>query len=264
MRPHPTTRPGYRPPIERRCQNPACGATFWVNPADVRRGRGLYCSHSCKGKGRPYPLTRAVRSPRLTLTCETCGKSFQTTERAHARSPRRFCDRDCYLNRERDDVARFWKYVQKAGPDDCWWWTGGRKRGGGSSLEYGELGWPTAKKTRMEQAHRISYLIHKGPIPDDLCVCHTCDHPLCVNPAHLFLDTLGGNTRDMWAKGRSRARPSSGEKNGLSKLTEQAVREIRSRYVPGNVRLIDLAAEYGVTFSSIANVVTRKTWRHVE
>lgn len=86
----------------------------------------------------------------------------------------------------------FFKHVSPQ-EDGCWQWTG-RIRDGG----YGRMKL-NGKETR---AHRVSWLIHKGDIPNGLCVLHRCDNRLCVNPKHLFLGTRRDNYEDMKKKGR--------------------------------------------------------------
>lgn len=89
---------------------------------------------------------------------------------------------------------RFWKYAVVG--MDCWGWAASTAPKG-----YGCLGLGGG---RVGRAHRVSYELHYGPIPDGLHVLHTCDNPGCVNPAHLRLGTNADNVADRQAKGRYR------------------------------------------------------------
>jgi len=88
---------------------------------------------------------------------------------------------------------------------------------------YGRFHFAADGKQLAEGAHRVSYRIHKGPIPDGMLVCHHCDNPPCINPDHLFLGTPKQNTDDMVKKGRNPWAIVSG-----AKLTEEDVLFIRS------------------------------------
>lgn len=95
-------------------------------------------------------------------------------------------------------AERFWEKVAKAGPDDCWLWTDFCDRDG-----YGRF---RHSPWRTMRAHRIAWMLANGvQIDAGIFVCHTCDNPSCVNPAHLWLGTCGDNARDMAAKGRAAA-----------------------------------------------------------
>jgi hypothetical protein len=89
---------------------------------------------------------------------------------------------------------RFWDRVEKS--DGCWIWRAGTKNSG-----YGVFA-PTHGDVHM--AHRYSWFLHFGPVPDGMLVCHTCDTKLCVRPDHLFLGTPQANMEDMRQKGRAR------------------------------------------------------------
>lgn len=98
------------------------------------------------------------------------------------------------------DAAKhfFEAHIQKT--DSCWLWTGSK-----TSFGYGQMSFgPHDGSRRTWPAHKVSWMLHKGDIPDGLFVCHQCDNPPCVNPDHLFLGTAGDNTRDCISKGRDR------------------------------------------------------------
>jgi hypothetical protein len=93
-------------------------------------------------------------------------------------------------------LNRFWSKVKKT--DNCWEWQACKNEHGYGILNIGKRG---LGKIR---AHRLSFIIHKGEIPESLLVCHRCDNPTCVNPEHLFLGTQKDNTQDMIKKGRGK------------------------------------------------------------
>lgn len=160
--------------------------------------------------------------------------------------------------RARPLEERFWKKVQKT--DGCWLWTGSCHT---SKLPYGVIG---VKRT-CKLAHRVSYELAYGSIPDGMNVLHRCDNPKCVRPDHLFLGTQSENARDMTTKGRRRGGIDTsdqlGERNKHSKLTGEQVRAIRQRYAQGDVYLAQLASEYNICVPHVSDIVNRKKWGHI-
>lgn len=103
-----------------------------------------------------------------------------------------------YSNREKTPEQRFWEKVDKSG--ECWLWTGAHLP---PPRCYGKFKVSAAGG----YAHRYSWLLHFGDIPNGLEVCHTCDNGLCVNPAHLWLGTHADNMADRDTKGRTHRGP---------------------------------------------------------
>jgi hypothetical protein len=93
-------------------------------------------------------------------------------------------------------LDRFWERVEKS--DGCWTWRGDKDKDG-----YGRLG-RGGQGGLKYRAHRLSYMIHSGPIPDGVVVCHQCDNPSCVRPEHLFLGSVADDHLDAKTKGRLR------------------------------------------------------------
>lgn len=138
--------------------------------------------------------------------------------------------------------------------DDCWKWVGPVRPNGYGHIQVGGKGSPTIS------AHRLSYQIHKGEIPEGLVVMHSCDNPSCVNPDHLSVGTYKENTADMIAKGRKRTVAPKGTGNGKAKLNDGLVRYIRQN---SNRPHAELARELNLSPNCIRGVKTGRTWSHV-
>ena len=145
---------------------------------------------------------------------------------------------------------RFWKMVSVSA--GCWNWLGPINNKGG----YGEI-WYLGRNIG---AHRLSWILHFGNIPEGLLVCHTCDNPKCVNPGHLYLGTYKDNNRDAANKNRT----SCGIERPASRLTAKEVIDIRDAYKSGAFSIRTLATNYKVTYNTIWQLLHKKTWRRVE
>jgi len=146
---------------------------------------------------------------------------------------------------------RFWNKVNKKESDECWNWTACINTDG-----YGII----AVNGQADSAHRVSWKIHHGEIPEGMCVCHKCDNPSCVNPNHLFLGTQEDNIKDMCRKGR--AVHKLGEDAPNAKLTEKEVIEIRRRYRNGE-SVSAIAEKYPVGASMVYLIVRHQSWTHI-
>ncbi len=141
----------------------------------------------------------------------------------------------------------------------CWLWTASVISDG-----YGCL----RSDGRTQYAHRLSYEINTGPIPEGMFVCHKCDTPSCVNPRHLFLGTNQDNIKDSMEKGRRKRayapRPWRENMVTNSKLTEDDVRTIRKRLLDGPRQMRRLSREFGVSHTAIRMIALGKRWRFVQ
>ena len=151
-------------------------------------------------------------------------------------------------------ALRFFNKFRKT--DGCWVWLGCK------SFGYGKLarGKIANGKKRPIWAHRASWILYRGPVPDGMWVLHHCDNRACVNPDHLFLGRAKDNTQDMMNKGRGGHGCCSGEAAYNHKLTDNRVRLIRASV---GVRQRTLAAQFGVNQKVIWCVIHRRNWRHI-
>lgn len=202
-----------------------------------------------------------------------------------------------YTRRLRPLADRFWAKVARADdPDACWPWIGQRYRDG-----YGRFTRTLDDGRHVNvRAHRFAWELAHESIHDGLDICHTCDNPACVNPAHLFAGTKSDNMRDAKAKGRliwqthperlargersgaythperilrgdehpnrlhpERVRRGVDHPRGFSKTNPDEVRAIRQRAAEG-IALKQLAADFGLTPSAVSLIVARKRWGHIE
>ena len=143
---------------------------------------------------------------------------------------------------------RFWEKVVILDKESCWEWQKlSRQPEGYGSFYDGD---------KTIGAHRYSWTIHFGKIPEGLYVCHHCDNPPCVNPSHLFLGSSDDNNKDMAKKGRC----AHGEHHGVSTLTSEQVLRLRHQYNHTNITQLELSKIYHISQSTVSNIVRGETW----
>jgi hypothetical protein len=210
--------------------------------------------------------------PTIPRVCQQCGCPFLAAPRKSG-EVRRYCSYSCATRSHKRPTLtdRLWSRVLKGA--DCWEWQGGRTPHGYGRLYY---------QGHYQLTHRLVYELTYGPIPDGILVCHHCDNPCCVRPDHLFLGTQSDTMRDMTMKNRHgwQTHPDSyrgvnhwlrryperirrGEDVPNARLTEDKVRDIRRVYATGTISQPQLARRFGVSQAMIDQVVTGRTWRHV-
>lgn len=184
------------------------------------------------------------------------------------------------------DVERFRSYINiLPGENSCHIWVGSKNKQGYGNFRVGG---------KFVSSHRFSWTVSRGPIPENMCVCHDCpsgDNPSCVNAFHMFLGSVGDNNRDKAKKGG--CRPPTGEKHGLNlhperraygerngskkfpeklmrgadhhnvKLTEEKVIAIRKMYSQGGMSYKKMAPLFDITPCHVRDVVKRRVWKQV-
>jgi hypothetical protein len=155
---------------------------------------------------------------------------------------------------------RFWSHVTRHA-DGCWLWMAAKGHKG-----YGAVGLPGGKTAK---AHRVSYELQFGPIPEAACVLHRCDVPACVRPTHLFLGSKADNNADMRSKGRAvsggrktevaRCKYPRAEEHCLSRLTAASVRQAR-QWKRNGESYSTIAARLGVGLTTVYKAIKGITW----
>lgn len=219
----------------RRCTKAGCGRLHFA--------RGLCHNHyhQWRRANRPasHPKCSVAWCDKPAVARDLCGTHYDRRNKGG--------DPHTMSRRELPTEERFWSFVDKS--KECWLWTGGTNF---APFDYGhfKVGGATVR------AHRFSYELHKGPIPEGMSVCHTCDTPRCVNPDHLWLGTPGENTADMDAKGR--------RKFANAKLSPAQVRKLRSLHASKGMTYEALGRLFGIRGATARMIVLRRTWKNVD
>lgn len=167
------------------------------------------------------------------------------------------------LRKNNPDVARL--LAKATVGDECWQWTGASTKDG-----YGFM----AFRGRTWKAHRVSYTLFHGEVPEGLFVCHHCDNPGCVNPQHLFLGHASANVADMVRKGRGVSQitsdqnhfkaghaPRGQDASGHKMTEEDAVRAIDM--AARGILTSHIALMMGVDRTAIQQLLRGQTWKHL-
>lgn len=222
---------------------------------------GVFCNKICAGHIKQ----------KIKKACAYCSKEFEIWP---SLDKKRFCcSRKCFDNKRRGNptkqniylfgteeqkwerlILMFNKHVIKK--DGCWEWNGPINRRG-----YGKLKW----NNKFMTAHRVSYMLHVGTIPEGMFVCHHCDRPECTRPSCLFIGSAQDNVDDMMRKGRGvKGRPSKikGKLPPNTVIDKYKAIKIKERLLNGDSAL-KIAQETNISKNIVYAIKYGKTWRHV-
>lgn len=155
------------------------------------------------------------------------------------------------LYRAKNLESRIEKHSIPEPNSGCTIWTGAIATGGYGQIRFGKETWAI---------HRVVYFLNYGPFDRQLCVCHRCDNPSCINPSHLFLGTDADNNADMLNKGRGVVL--RGEEHSRVLLKDSDIIEI-FRLRSTGLKQSELAARFNVNVATIAGVLSRINWKHI-
>jgi len=254
------------------CSEENCQNLVWA--------RGLCNTHYKRAREKgAWPSNVSSRGPcsmencsRPALARGLCVNHYQSEKRkgfeplAPVRCINRNCDslavknRRCaihhekfILNAERRNPD-IWLFVDKSGgPDACWPWTGHRhpKQNYGMKVVNG----------KRVFAHRLLWEEFNGSIPEGLIIRHKCDNPPCVNPNHLDIGTYKDNAHDRDSRGRHVALRGA-DNGGATQTDESVIAIIKMKKAGGTYK--DISAKFGVCIATVYNIVSGKSWRHID
>ena len=165
----------------------------------------------------------------------------------YKQQPSQTC-RACYMKYRhvRTNEERFWEKVDIRGNNECWNWKGCKQSKYGSFI-YNRKQCP---------AHRVSWILNYGEIPEGKIICHHCDNYICVNPNHLFIGTHQDNYDDMRNKNRQ-------NHLGNAKLNPEIVKEIRNYYRRTKISTVTLGEIFNISKAQAWRVVAKRCWTDV-
>jgi len=135
--------------------------------------------------------------------------------------------------------------------NECYEWQGALDKD-----NYGVI-WFNNKSWRV---HRLIWVIYNGNIPKEMCICHKCDNPKCININHLFIGTTQENTKDRDNKNRQ----AKWDKHIFTKLNPIQIKEIKKLHFEDGISYRKLAEKYNVCYATIREATIGRNWKHVK
>ena len=211
-------------------------------------GKRIYttcCSRSCSAEQK-----KGERVIRELRTCPICSAEFRILRSLS----KTYCSINCQHRslRKVDHISdndklsilknKYDKFVVKR--DGCWDWNGSTQKGYGAFLFM----------RRGIRAHRVSWVLFNGVIPEGMHVLHSCDNKICSNPEHLFLGSHADNMKDMRSKGLHKQ---------YSKLTRDQAKEIKMLLSQGE-KIENISQKYKISVPTVYDIKDGRTWRSLQ
>lgn len=210
-----------------------------------RKDTAKFCSNQCEGK---------YRRKRIEKMCSFCNKKFEILPSQEKLGNGKYCSIDCRGKDKRKSILnKFWNRFEKT-ENGCWEW---KKTFNGKG--YGKIKVERKDRSDKVYAHRFSYMIHKGEIPKNKIVCHSCDNRSCVNPNHLWLGTYKDNMQDASNKNRIR----KGEESPKAKLSKEDVIHIKKMLKRFDMKQKEIAKKFNVSRGAIKEINIGNNWKHI-